>query len=127
MLLNKVAHMQTKLSRRSVRERPTNPRVARWLTLTVVLLILYGSFFQFQFVSVRCWHLFEAVSGLHFTCPSRGDLLANLLLYMPLGLCLRRAWPRRWHPVVVFGVTVVCGTVLSGTVEVFQPTFKDSD
>ena len=31
-----------------------------------------------------------------------------------------RAWPRRWHSVVIFGMTVVCGTGLSGTVQVFQ-------
>ena len=112
--------MQTRQSCRSVRENQANPRIIGWLTLTVVFLILYGSFFPFQFVSVRHWHLLDAVRELRFTRPSRGDLLANLLLYMPLGLCLMRAWPRRWPSVVIFGMTVVWGTGLSGTVEVFQ-------
>jgi VanZ family protein len=64
--------------------------------------------------------MLDAVCELRFTRPSRGDLLANLLLYAPLGLCLTSAWPRRWRPVVVFGMTVVCGTGLSVTVEVLQ-------
>jgi hypothetical protein len=53
MLLNKEAPMRMGQSHRSVRERQTNLRVARWLTFTVVLLILYGSFLPFQFVSIR--------------------------------------------------------------------------
>ena len=67
--------MQTRQSCRSVRENQANPRIIGWLTLTVVFLILYGSFFPFQFLSVRHWHLLDAVRELRFTRPSRGDLL----------------------------------------------------
>ena len=57
--------------------------------------------------------------GLSFQRTSRGNLVANLLLYMPLGLCLLLSWPARWgRPTHVSDG--VSGTVLSFAVEMLQ-------
>ena len=100
-----------------------NPRVrsiARWLTLATVLLILYGSLFPFRFSSLRNADLWTLITGLGFARTSRGDVVANLLLYAPLGLCLMLAWPARWTRFKGFLWAVVVGTLLSLFVELVQ-------
>ncbi len=100
-----------------------NPRVrsiARWLTLATVLLILYGSLFPFRFSSLRGVDLWTLITGLGFARTSRGDVVANLLLYVPLGLCLMLAWPARWTRFKGFLGAVVVGTLLSLFVELVQ-------
>src|SRR5688572_7930839 len=100
-----------------------NPRVrsiARWLTLATVLLILYGSLFPFRFSSLRGVDLWTLITGLGFARTSRGDVVANLLLYVPLGLCLMLAWPARWTRFKGFLGAVVVGTLLSLVVELVQ-------
>ncbi|HEX6244048.1 MAG TPA: VanZ family protein, partial [Polyangiales bacterium] len=100
-----------------------NPRVrsiARWLTLATVLLILYGSLFPFRFSSLPNADLWALITGLGFARTSRGDVVANLLLYAPLGLCLMLAWPARWTRFKGFVWAVVAGTLLSLFVELLQ-------
>jgi len=94
--------------------------VARWLALASVLLILYGSLFPFRFAALGDVGFDELLASLRFERTSRGDLVANLLLYMPLGLCLVLAWPARWRRVAALAWTVFAGTALSVAVELLQ-------
>ena len=95
-------------------------RIARWLTLATILLILYGSLFPFRFSSLREVDVWGLITGLGFARTSRGDVVANLLLYIPLGMCLMLAWPQRWTRTRGFIWAVALGTLLSLLVELLQ-------
>ncbi|HZF15869.1 MAG TPA: VanZ family protein [Steroidobacteraceae bacterium] len=95
-------------------------RAARWLLGAVVALILYGSLFPFEFDAPSGLPLIALVASLRFERASRGDIVANLLLYIPLGLCLAAALPRRWSAVARFALTVTAGVLLSLAVELLQ-------
>ena len=101
-------------------DNPRVRRIARWLALATVLLILYGSLFPFRFSSLREFDLWALLTGLDFARTSRGDVVANLLLYVPLGLCLMLAWPARWTRGRGFIWAVLMGTFLSLAVELLQ-------
>jgi VanZ family protein len=94
--------------------------VARWLTVAALVLILYGSLFPFRFDALGESGLFELLTGLRFQRTSRADLVANLLLYIPLGLCLLLSWPPRWRALTRLLWTVMLGTMLSCAVEMLQ-------
>ena len=94
--------------------------VARWLTAATVLLILYGSLFPFRFDAFGGTGFFDLLMGLRFQRTSRGDLVANFLLYMPLGLCLLLSLPARWGRPTRVLWTVLLGTALSLAVEMLQ-------
>jgi VanZ family protein len=82
-------------------------------------LILYGSLFPFRLRTSVDLGLLDAIRTLELKRTTRGDIVANLLLYMPLGLCLMFAWSRqpRWP---ALGRTVLIGAALSVLVEVTQ-------
>lgn len=94
--------------------------IARWLTLAMVVLILYGSLFPFRFSALGDLEVHRLFANLHFARASRGDVVANLLLYMPLGLCLMLAWPGSWGRLKALLWTIVPGSLLSLTVELLQ-------
>jgi VanZ family protein len=94
--------------------------VARWLTVASVLLILYGSLFPFRFAQLGESGFFDLLTSLRFQRTSRADLVANLFLYMPLGLCLLMCWPSRWGPLQRLSWTVLIGTTLSCAIEMLQ-------
>ena len=52
-------------------------RIARWLTLATILLILYGSLFPFRFFSLREIDIWGLITGLGFARTSRGDIVAD--------------------------------------------------
>jgi VanZ family protein len=104
----------------TVNDNPRVRTIARWLAFATVLLILYGSLFPFRFSSLHDFDLWALVTSLDFARTSRGDIVANLLLYIPLGLCLMLAWPARWTRARGFLWAVVLGTVLSLCVELLQ-------
>src|SRR5262245_1363757 len=95
-------------------------QIARWLVLATVILILYGSLFPFRFVVSGEIGLNDAFRSLQFLRTSRGDIVANILLYLPLGLCLAPAWPARWRQINALVLSVAAGTLLSVAVEVVQ-------
>ncbi|HZF24759.1 MAG TPA: VanZ family protein [Steroidobacteraceae bacterium] len=99
---------------------PSFQPVARWLTAATVVLILYGSLFPFRFEVLTDTGFFDLLMGLRFQRTSRGDLVANLLLYAPLGLCLLLSWPARWGRLMRLFWTVLFGTLLSLGVEMLQ-------
>ena len=83
------------------------------------VLILYGSLFPFRLRSSADVGLFDVIETLTFKPTTRGDIVANLLLYLPLGLCLMFAWSgrqARWP----LARTILVGTALSVAVELTQ-------
>jgi VanZ family protein len=104
------------------RAQPADPfqRTARWLLGAVVVLILYGSLFPFEFDTRTHVPLLELATALSFERSSRGDIVANLLLYVPLGLCMAIALSRRWPAVVNFALAAATGALLSLAVELLQ-------
>jgi VanZ family protein len=87
-------------------------------------LILYGSLFPFRLRTGVDLGLTGALAALTFKPTTRGDIIANLLLYMPLGLCLTFAWSgrqARWSTLVR---AVLVGTALSLAVELIQTTLS---
>lgn len=97
-------------------------RTARWLLGAVILLILYGSLFPFEFDATVKRSLYERATSLAFKHSSRGDVFTNVLLYMPLGLCMAIALSQRWPAAARFLVTLAAGVLLSFGVEVLQTT-----
>jgi VanZ family protein len=96
------------------------PRTARWLLAAVVALILYGSLFPFAFEGHTDLSLLALAASLQFERTSRGDVVANLLMYMPLGLCVVAALPRCWPVVARFALAFAAGALLSLGVELLQ-------
>jgi VanZ family protein len=76
--------------------------------------------FPFRFDSPLEINLADLLLNLRFQRTSRGDLVANLLLYMPLGVCLALAWPARWSRFAATLWTVLAGTALSVAIEFAQ-------
>jgi glycopeptide antibiotics resistance protein len=112
-----VRHVQ-----RPIVSSPTDsPRAGRWWLLAgaSAVLILYGSLFPFRIRTSAELDLFGLIGSLAFKPTTRGDIVANLLLYMPLGLCLMFAWSgrgARWP----LARTILVGTALSLAVELTQ-------
>lgn len=94
--------------------------IARWLVFATVTLILYGSLFPFRFFALGEIGFGGLLDSLRFQPTSRGDLAANLLLYMPFGLCLVLAWPAHWRRLTALAWTLIVGTLLSLAVELLQ-------
>ncbi len=94
--------------------------IARWLTLATIVLILYGSLFPFGFGGLGERGLVELIEGLRFRRTSRGDVVANLLLYMPLGLGLVLACPGQWRRATALACAILLGSLLSVAVEILQ-------
>jgi VanZ family protein len=98
------------------------PRPRLWLvTVLVALVIIYGSLYPFEFriplSGLGPVGAFLASIGQR---PGRGDTLANILLYMPLGfslsLCFRRGQRRSGTFILVISI----GSLMSLSVELAQ-------
>ena len=91
------------------------------VTAIVVIVIVYGSLYPFDFsVPTGGPGPVSVLLGTWADRPSRGDFLANILLYTPLGFFGMLSFSRRvgfWLrlPLVVFG-----GAALSVTMELIQ-------
>lgn len=96
------------------------PRTARWLLAMIVLLILYGSLYPFELRAVHYPGFGELVRRLHWARTTRGDLFANVLLYLPFGAALAWSLPRSLGPVARLLVVTLCGAALSVSVELAQ-------
>ena len=107
-------------SRYAASDSPRVRTIARWLVLATVLLILYGSLFPFRFSSLGHFDLWGNITSLSLARASRGDVVANLLLYMPLGLCLMLAWPAQWTRFKGLVWAILLGSLLSLCVELLQ-------
>jgi VanZ family protein len=95
-------------------------RTARWLLAFFVLLILYGSLFPFELRHVDVHGPLDAVRRLRWGISTRGDIFANVLLYLPFGAALAWALPANRGTVARLAIATLCGAALSFSVELTQ-------
>ena len=91
-----------------------------WLAGASAVLIVYGSLFPFRLRTGVDLGLIDLIGSLAFRPTTRGDIVANLLLYMPLGLCLMLAWSGRRPRGSALVQAILVGTLLSFAVELLQ-------
>lgn len=102
---------------------PTDNPVPRYvLAAAVALLIGYGSLYPFIFhdAGPLAADLSHFLGSWREYPPSRGDILANLLLYAPLGLTATLAFQQsmsRFSAAILAGL---CGAALSFSIELAQ-------
>lgn len=112
--------MKDLVDQKHVTKRSSAPAYG-FVLLLVVLVILYGSLFPFEFQrrSYPGGPLFYLLSTWH-VWDSRGDLLANILLYMPFGFFAVMAFPLRFRTPPKLLLAIIAGVLLSGGVEMAQ-------
>ncbi len=66
----------------------------RLLVLAACAVIVYGSLYPFDFRPLQGGEL-RALSDSLLRLTTRGDILGNVVLFVPLGLLARLAWPRQ--------------------------------
>jgi VanZ family protein len=97
--------------------------VQRYGLMTIVAgAIAYGSLYPFAFRDAGSFGMDVLhLAGTWKQLPqSRGDLLANLLLYMPLGLIATLSFSSGTSRIVAAALAVAVGTALSLTMELTQ-------
>jgi VanZ family protein len=97
-----------------------NTRTARWLLAFFVLLILYGSLFPFELRHVDVHGPLDAVRRVRWGISTRGDIFANVLLYLPFGAALAWSLPQAGNAFTRVLVAAACGALLSFSVELTQ-------
>jgi VanZ family protein len=100
-------------------ERPAYLMTASWLSLALALLIIWGSLYPFDFV-IPDWELL--VLRMHRAWShhmSHGDIVTNILIYMPFSsvLLLSLTGRDRWTHVLE---ATLLGSMLSLTMELSQ-------
>jgi VanZ family protein len=89
------------------------------IALIVVAIVIYGSLHPFAFVEREVDILATLRASLDHAW-SRGDALANVLLYGPVGLFVHWSLAARRHPAVAAVLALVYAVALSLTIEVAQ-------
>ena len=94
---------------------------ARWFTFGIALLIVWGSLYPLQFIrpTLALVTMRLALIGAH--APSRTDLIANFLLYLPLGAACRLGFGRGGSVRRTIHAALL-GSALSLTLELLQLT-----
>jgi len=103
------------------------------LLLAVIALIAYGSLYPFNFKPDAIdGGVLDALTRLSWARAGRGDHIANVLLYLPLGFCLYLWLDTHLRRYAAFVITVACGALLSFSIELAQvyisprvPSLKD--
>jgi VanZ family protein len=91
------------------------------LLAAVVTLIAYGSLYPFNFKPDAIdGGVLHALSQLSWQRAGRGDRIANVLLYLPLGFCLFLLCARRFHRFSSLLAATLISAMLSLTIEVLQ-------
>jgi len=103
------------------RTKTISARAYGFVLLLVVLFILYGSLFPFD-MRERSYPggPLLYLLGTWREWDSPGDLLANILLYLPFGILTVNALPRRFPGALKFLLAVIAGVVLSTAIEIAQ-------
>ena len=106
----------------------TGGRAYRWLFLAYLAFVLYGSIVPLQFQSVRlaeALQRFRHIRYFHLPVQSRSDLVANLVLFVPLTfLAMGALRPvRRWAAAAAGIAVAVAAAGLSAAVEFVQIYF----
>lgn len=91
-----------------------------WLLLAVIALIAHGSLYPFNLKPDVADGVLQAMRQLSWARAGRGDRIANVLLYLPLGFCLFLWLVTRLRRGLAVAVAVVLGAALSLAIEVAQ-------
>lgn len=102
-------------------DRMPSARAYGFVLLLAVLIILYGSLFPFEFRERD----YPGSALLYFfgtwrEWDNRGDLLANILLYLPFGFLAVNALPARFPGLFKLFLATIAGIALSCGVEIAQ-------
>lgn len=103
---------------------PSVPGANRWYAAGLVLVtvgILYGSLYPFELGQSH--HTGSAIGHLIGTWHNwdrRGDLIANILLYLPLGFFAGQAMPPRFSARLRLVIAMAMGAGLAACVEFLQ-------
>jgi len=89
------------------------------LLAIIVALILYVSLYPFRFGADGPTAM-EVLRELSWARASRGDMLNNVLLYVPLGFCIALAVEPRFGRLTGIAAGLVGGALLSITMEIMQ-------
>jgi VanZ family protein len=101
--------------------KTTSSRLYGVVLLFVVLFIIYGSLFPFEFHerSYPGGPLLYLL-GTWREWDNRGDLLANILLYLPFGFFTVSVLPRRLSGALRFFLATIAGVTFSVAIEITQ-------
>ncbi|MDQ1242397.1 MAG: VanZ family protein, partial [Pseudomonadota bacterium] len=89
------------------------------LLAIIVALILYVSLYPFQFGADGPTAV-QVLRELSWARASRGDMLNNVLLYVPLGFCIALTVEPRFGRLAGIAAGLVGGALLSITMEIMQ-------
>ncbi|HAZ61107.1 MAG TPA: heparinase [Gammaproteobacteria bacterium] len=107
---------------------PPRLRLPLWLPLAWAVLISYGSLLPFHYVPISLAEgiqRFQNLPLLMLGAEQRADLLANFLLYLPLGFGLAAALPGRSPNVAAGLLAAILGCGLAFAIEFTQAWFPN--
>jgi VanZ family protein len=91
------------------------------LLVGTLALIFYGSLYPFDLArDARAESIWQAIAELSWARAGRGDRVANVLLYAPLGFCLLLWLDVRMRRVTAIATTIITGVGISFCIEVTQ-------
>lgn len=89
------------------------------LLAIIVALILYVSLYPFRF-GADGPSVMDVLRGISWARASRGDMLNNVLLYVPFGFCIALTVEPRLGRLAGIVAGLACGALLSITMEIMQ-------
>ncbi|MGQ0383169.1 MAG: VanZ family protein [Gammaproteobacteria bacterium] len=95
-------------------------RLATWLLAIIAFLVAYGSLYPFSFADAGGAGPLELLRTLGFARTTRGDIAANILLYLPLGACIAWLLANRTGGLIAALAATLAGAALSFGVEFAQ-------
>jgi len=103
-----------------------SPERNYWIAAAVMLaIVLYGSLYPFTFEPRAGSAIATFVASVTESPSSRGDIVANIALYLPLGLFTGLALQRRFGLVAVILVATLLALAVSVAVELAQYYLPD--
>ena len=102
--------------------KPAHPLLYFALAAVVAILIAYGSLYPFVFRDAGTLNddISLFLAGWELIPQSRGDFLANLLLYIPLGLAVALAFAQVMNRYLAAILALFCSASLSLCIELAQ-------
>jgi VanZ family protein len=95
-------------------------RTAGWMLVFILALMLYGSLQPFHLRHVDFDSPLDLLLRLRWGYSQKGDMLVNVLLYMPFAATLAWLLPERWPVIARLAFATACGFLISLSVEVSQ-------
>lgn len=93
---------------------------ARWLLAVVAFLIVYGSLYPFRFEDIGARGIVDVLARLRWARTTRSDIAANVLLYLPFGVCLAWLLAARLGGLLGIVAATAIGALLSTGIEIAQ-------